>query len=199
MEFPAVRVRRGGPERGERERESKRGIKSRLGSLVADFNVSSYLPGWCGLWRGWQVADAMVSSGLRDAGYKYLVIDDCWMAKHRDSETGRISIYIYIYVYVDIGAGGDTRLIDRRTLDVRWNTGEFIADPKKFPSGMKALSNYVHSLGLKFGIYTAAGDKTCEGYPASLGHEEQDANLFKSETNSLLLVVFLLLEKKSNT
>ena len=64
---------------------------------------------------------------------------------------------------------------------------------------MKALSNYVHSLGLKFGIYTAAGDKTCEGYPASLGHEEQDANLFKSETNSLLLVVFLLLEKKSNT
>lgn len=48
-------------------------------------------------------------------------------------------------------------------------------DPKKFPSGMKALADYVHSKGLKMGIYSDAGTETCGGYPGSLGHEYQDA------------------------
>ena len=84
------------------------------------------------------VADAMVSSGMRDAGYRYVVVDDCWAA-NRDSN------------------------------------GFIIADAKHFPSGMRALSDYVHSRGLKFGIYSDAGRLTCAGRPGSEGHEYQDA------------------------
>ncbi len=83
-------------------------------------------------------ADALASSGMRDAGYKYLVIDDCWHGA-RDAH------------------------------------GDIQADPKRFPSGIKALSDYVHSKGLKFGIYSDAGTKTCAGRPASRGYEFQDA------------------------
>src|SRR5260370_9977537 len=50
-----------------------------------------------------------------------------------------------------------------------------VADPQRFPSGIKALADYVHSLGLKFGIYSDAGAKTCAGRPGGLGHEYQDA------------------------
>ena len=85
-----------------------------------------------------EMADAMVSSGMKDAGYKYLVIDDCWHGE-RDS------------------------------------LGFIQPNPKRFPSGMKALADYVHSKGLKFGIYSCAGDKTCGGHPGSRGHEYQDA------------------------
>jgi len=83
-------------------------------------------------------ADAMVSSGMRDAGYQYVVIDDCWQGP-RDSN------------------------------------GFITADAQKFPSGIKALAEYVHSRGLKFGIYSDAGRLTCGGRPASQGHEYQDA------------------------
>jgi alpha-galactosidase len=85
-----------------------------------------------------RMADAMVSSGMKAAGYEYVVIDDCWQV-NRD-EQGRIQ-----------------------------------ADPQRFPSGMKALADYVHSKGLKFGIYSDAGRKTCEGRPGSQGYEFQDA------------------------
>jgi alpha-galactosidase len=85
-----------------------------------------------------EIADAMVSSGMKDAGYQYVVIDDCWQIA-RDS------------------------------------AGFIIADPKKFPSGIKSLADYVHSKGLKFGIYSCAGVKTCAGRPGSRGHEYQDA------------------------
>ncbi|HCK23798.1 MAG TPA: alpha-galactosidase [Bacteroides graminisolvens] len=84
------------------------------------------------------IADAMVESGLRDAGYVYLNLDDCWHGE-RDS------------------------------------LGFIQADPLKFPSGMKALGDYIHSKGLKFGIYSDAGRKTCGGRPGSFGHEYQDA------------------------
>jgi alpha-galactosidase len=53
--------------------------------------------------------------------------------------------------------------------------GDIVADPQRFPSGIKALADYVHSVGLKFGIYSDAGSKTCEGRPGGLGHEYQDA------------------------
>lgn len=89
-----------------------------------------------------ETADAMVSSGLRDAGFTYLVIDDLWEGD-RDSTTGQLQ-----------------------------------EDKKKFPSGIKALADYVHSKGLKFGIYSDAGTKTCGGMPGSYGFEEKDAKLF---------------------
>jgi alpha-galactosidase len=58
--------------------------------------------------------------------------------------------------------------------------GELTADPAKFPSGMKALADYVHGLGLKFGLYTAAGDWTCQHRPGSGGHYATDAATFAS-------------------
>ena len=85
-----------------------------------------------------EIADAMVSSGMEDAGYLYVNIDDCWHGK-RDS------------------------------------LGFIHPDPDRFPSGMKALADYVHSKGLKLGIYSDAGAQTCGGKPASRGHEYQDA------------------------
>jgi alpha-galactosidase len=89
-----------------------------------------------------KVADVMVASGLKEAGYSYIVIDDFWH-------------------------GG------RDTL-----TGMLYPDPAKFPSGMKALADYIHDRGLKFGIYSDAGTKTCGEMPGSYGYEEKDAQLF---------------------
>ncbi|MBS7566657.1 glycoside hydrolase family 27 protein [Mucilaginibacter sp. Bleaf8] len=72
------------------------------------------------------------------------------------------------------------------TLDDGWmsmerdKNGQLEADPKKFPSGMKAFADYVHSKGLKFGIYNCAGDRTCAGYPGTRGHEYEDARLYAS-------------------
>lgn len=90
-----------------------------------------------------ETADAMVSSGLSKAGYKYIFIDDLWQG------------------------GRDAR-------------NNIIPDPKKFPSGIKALADYVHSRGLKLGIYSDAAQLTCGGATASLGFEEQDARTFAS-------------------
>ncbi len=83
-------------------------------------------------------ADAMVESGMKDVGYQYIVIDDCWHGE-RDS------------------------------------LGFIHPDADRFPSGMKALADYIHAKGLKFGIYSDAGWKTCGGRPGSRGHEFQDA------------------------
>ena len=88
-----------------------------------------------------ETADAMVSTGMRDAGYQYIIVDDCWQIS-RDS------------------------------------MGFIVADPQKFPSGIKALTDYIHSKGLKFGIYSCAGIKTCAGRPAGRGHEFQDACMY---------------------
>ena len=71
-------------------------------------------------------------------------------------------------------------------LDDGWITherdasGNLVADPAKFPSGMKNLADYVHGKGLKFGLYNCAGTKTCAGFPGSRGHEYQDALLYAS-------------------
>ncbi len=88
-----------------------------------------------------ETADAMVATGMRDAGYVYLVIDDCWQVD-RDAQ------------------------------------GNIVPDPKRFPSGMKALADYVHSKGLKFGIYSDAGRMTCQKRPGSRGYEFQDARQY---------------------
>jgi len=90
------------------------------------------------------IADYMISSGMKDAGYTYLVLDDGWMAMERD------------------------------------NNGNLVPDPKKFPGGIKTLIDYVHSKGLKFGLYNCAGTKTCAGYPGTRGYEYQDARLYAS-------------------
>jgi alpha-galactosidase len=89
-----------------------------------------------------ETADAFVTEGLKDAGYRYVVIDDFWEADERDAQ------------------------------------GRLVADPEKFPSGIAALAEYVHSKGLKFGIYSCAGSFTCGGKPASYGYEEIDAQTF---------------------
>jgi len=88
-----------------------------------------------------ETADAMVSSGMKDAGYRYVIIDDCWQGE-------------------------------------RDNLGFIQPDPERFPSGMKALADYIHSKGLKFGIYSDAGWKTCGGRPGSRGYEYQDAQTY---------------------
>lgn len=90
------------------------------------------------------IADAMVNSGMRDAGYAYLVIDDGWMAKERDSK------------------------------------GELVPDPAKFPNGLKVIGDYIHSKGLKFGLYECRGYLTCQKLPGSYQHEEVDMKSFAS-------------------
>ena len=91
-----------------------------------------------------EIADAMVASGMKDAGYQYIILDDWWMASSRDSN------------------------------------GNLVPDPIKFPNGMKAVADYVHSKGLKLGLYEDRGTATCCGLPGSYGHEVQDANTFAS-------------------
>jgi alpha-galactosidase len=88
-----------------------------------------------------ETADALVSSGMKAAGYEYVNIDDCWQVS-RDAQ------------------------------------GTIIADPAHFPSGIKALADYVHSKGLKLGIYTDAGRLTCQKRPGSYEHEVQDVNTY---------------------
>jgi alpha-galactosidase len=86
-------------------------------------------------------ADSMIKLGLKDAGYEYVNIDDCWHGK-RDEH------------------------------------GVIHPDAERFPSGIKALADYVHNKGLKLGIYSDAGATTCGGRPGSRGHEYQDAKTY---------------------
>ncbi|CCY17077.1 alpha-galactosidase [Eubacterium sp. CAG:786] len=88
-----------------------------------------------------EAADAMASE-LKDAGYEYIVIDDCWSEKQRDSN------------------------------------GRLVPDRWKFPEGIKPVADYVHSKGLKFGMYSCAGTHTCGGHPGSFEHEFDDAETF---------------------
>ena len=87
-------------------------------------------------------ADFFVESGLKDAGYEYVVIDDCWSEKQRDKN------------------------------------GKLVPDHWKFPDGIKPVADYVHSKGLKFGMYSCAGTHTCGGHPGSFEHEFDDAETF---------------------
>ena len=75
-------------------------------------------------------------------------------------------------------AGYEYIVIDDGWQIDRDENGNIIVDPKKFPSGIKALADYVHSKGLKFGIYSDAGYLTCGGFPGSLGYEYQDARQY---------------------
>ncbi|CAM5697466.1 NPCBM/NEW2 domain-containing protein [Streptomyces fumanus] len=90
------------------------------------------------------IADLFVAKGLKDAGYQYVNLDDCWALPERDAD------------------------------------GKLVPDPARFPHGIEAVADYVHAKGLKFGIYTSAGTKTCNsaGFPGALGHEYSDARQF---------------------
>ncbi len=91
-----------------------------------------------------RVAETLVDNGMRDLGYRYVVIDDGWQAGERDG------------------------------------AGRLVADPQKFPSGMKAIGDFLHERGLLFGIYSGPGPKTCLGRPGSYGHERADVEQFVS-------------------
>lgn len=91
-----------------------------------------------------QTIDALVANGLDKIGYQYVVIDDCWQERQRDS------------------------------------SGQLLADKLRFPRGIKFLSDYAHSKGLKLGIYSDVGLLTCQKYPGSYGHYEEDAQTFAS-------------------
>lgn len=89
-----------------------------------------------------EMAEQLVKDGYLEAGYRYLVIDDCWSLKERDEKGG------------------------------------LVADPDKFPHGMKWLADQIHEMGLLFGMYSCAGTHTCAGYPGSFEHEFEDARCF---------------------
>lgn len=84
----------------------------------------------------------MVDFGLRDLGYNYVILDDCWSNMQRSDD------------------------------------GSLVANATKFPDGIKAVADEIHSMGLLFGMYSSAGMYTCAQYLGSLGHEEQDAQTF---------------------
>ena len=84
---------------------------------------------------------------------------------------------------VDLGylaAGYEYVVIDDcwSLMERDYTTGRLVPDPAKFPYGMKHLSDYIHSKGLKFGMYSCAGVRTCAGYPSSFDHEYEDARTF---------------------
>lgn len=95
------------------------------------------------------VIDIFVNQGLRDVGYEYVNLDDCWAVPSPNSRD----------------ANGNLRV-----------------DTNRFPRGIKFLADYAHARGLKLGIYTSAGTKTCNtaGFSGGLGNEQRDANLFAS-------------------
>jgi alpha-galactosidase len=86
-------------------------------------------------------ADSIVRTGMKEAGYEYVVIDDCWQVSRDDN-------------------------------------GNIIVDATRFPAGMKVVADYIHSKGLKLGIYSDAGRATCQNRPGSRGYEYQDARQY---------------------
>ncbi|XP_049876961.1 alpha-N-acetylgalactosaminidase-like isoform X4 [Pectinophora gossypiella] len=89
-----------------------------------------------------RTADKLVEDGYLEAGYEYLIIDDCWSQKHRSSD------------------------------------GRLMPDRKRFKSGMKALADYIHSKGFKFGMYQNYSNVTCAGYPGIMDYEDIDIASF---------------------
>lgn len=98
-----------------------------------------------------QTANLIVDYGLKDLGYHYVILDDCW----------------------SVGRNGS----DNNTL---------IADPEKFPNGMKKVADDIHDLGLGFGMYSSAGTYTCGRFAGSLGFEDVDAKTWASKFRRFL-------------
>ncbi|CAM5298652.1 hypothetical protein SSPIM334S_07040 [Streptomyces spiroverticillatus] len=90
------------------------------------------------------IADIIIAKGLRDVGYEYVNLDDCWAMPERDA------------------------------------AGKLVPDPVRFPHGIKEVADHIHAKGLKFGLYSSAGTRTCDsvGMPGGMGHEYSDARQF---------------------
>jgi alpha-galactosidase len=108
-------------------------------------------------WNDWNAYGCNVSEQL---------VEQTALAMHNDG----LQAAGYQYVNID----------DCWMSSSRDTSGNLTANSAKFPDGIAAVASYVHSLGLKLGIYEDAGTATCAGYPGSYGHEQQDANLFAS-------------------
>lgn len=100
-------------------------------------------------------AEFLANSELAAGGYDYILLDDGWSVCERSDTEGNCV-----------------------ELPSRDKDGRIPVDPAKFPSGFKSVTDYVHSLGLKVGIYTGVSNRTCGGYWGSLGHEKIDAEAF---------------------
>lgn len=98
-----------------------------------------------------EAADQLVSSGMADAGYQYVNIDDCWMNARENKDVGRVG-------------------------PARDSIGAIL--PNSYFPNMKGLTNYIHERGLKAGIYTSPGTTTCAGFTGSFGYEYRDAKQF---------------------
>ncbi|EGD81464.1 alpha-galactosidase [Salpingoeca rosetta] len=104
----------------------------------------------CNEWEIRDIAEAMLTNGMYDLGYRYINLDDCWAATERDAQ------------------------------------GNIQPDPDRFPSGMRAMADWLHKKGLKFGLYTSMGSATCnrggrpKDIPGSFGHYKEDAATFAS-------------------
>ena len=98
-----------------------------------------------------EAADVLISSGMADVGYQYVNIDDCWMNAPKNNDSLRIG-------------------------PLRDEKGNILPN-LHFPD-MKNLTDYIHSKGLKAGIYTSPGTLTCGGFAGAYQHEEQDARQF---------------------
>ncbi len=142
-------------------------VTNELGSAVREFKIVcgdklALTPhmGW-NSWYVWEnhvtdkimrdAADAMVNTGMRDHGYMYINIDDCWSAKP--------------------GSTDSTLIVESHDENGKINSN------KRFPD-MKALTDYIHLKGLKAGIYTSPGPFTCAGHVSVYGHEKQDIERF---------------------
>jgi len=100
-----------------------------------------------------EAADVMVRTGMADAGYQYVNIDDCWMNAEKSSDPMRVG-------------------------PLRDANGQLMPNAH-FPD-MKGLADYIHAKGLRAGLYTSPGPFTCAGFAGAFEHEEQDARLFAS-------------------
>jgi len=121
-----------------------------------------------------RAAELMVSSGMADHGYEYVSIDDCWMRGPPEDELARLreeALARKLAKFSPRRPRDPSRIGPTRDAKGRWLPNRWFPD-------MRALTDYIHSFGLKAGIYTSPGPLTCAGYAGSYGHEATDVQTF---------------------
>lgn len=156
---------------------NKFGKTSRLFTLIVGEKIALTPPTGWNSWGGHMIhvtdetirkaAEVFETRGLADAGFQYIGIDDCWMRTSPEMYANR----------------SENTKNKHRGFDYTGITGE-IRDPAgnilpnvNFPD-MKALTDYIHSFGLKAGLYSTPGPTTCQNFAGSYDHEEQDARQY---------------------